>query len=216
MDNRDLELSIVKNIKDNNYKIDIIINDEIPYTLYKSSDIGKLLGLKNIRETIKNFDKDEKILKSCLDKINRKQKTLFLTYNGLLHLISMSKKVIADDFAKNIGINIKSYKYNSVEIETLQHIQKAFNNEEMIFQYQVNKYRIDLYFPKYKIAIECDENHHNNQLINDISRENDIKELIKDCIFIRYKPYDKNFNIFELINKIYITIINSSKHITSI
>ena len=55
MDNRDLELLIVKNIKDNNYKIDIIINDEIPYTLYKSSDIGKILNLRNINTTIQYF-----------------------------------------------------------------------------------------------------------------------------------------------------------------
>jgi very-short-patch-repair endonuclease len=42
----------------------------------------------------------------------------------------------------------------------------SFRNEEMIEQYTVLKYRIDLYFPRYKLAIECDE-HHRDQFADD-------------------------------------------------
>jgi len=69
-------------------------------------------------------------------------------------------------------------------------------------------YRIDLYFPDYKLAIECDENHTN--IDADIKRENDIKDKL-NCTFIRYKPYDKKFNIFLLINEIYKFILEYKK-----
>ena len=32
---------------------------------------------------------------------------------------------------------------------------QAFNGEEMINQFSVGKYRIDLYFPRYKLVIAC-------------------------------------------------------------
>ena len=32
---------------------------------------------------------------------------------------------------------------------------QAFNSEEMTHQFSIGKYRIELYFPKYKLAIEC-------------------------------------------------------------
>ena len=38
---------------------------------------------------------------------------------------------------------------------------------------------------------------------NDIIREDNIKLEIKDIYFIRYKPEEKDFNIFNVINKIY-------------
>ena len=72
----------------------------------------------------------------------------------------------------------------------------------MIHQYYVDKYMIDLYFPKYKLAIECDEQFHDKQKIMDKIREDDIIEKL-NCTFIRYNPTDTNFNIFKVINEIY-------------
>lgn len=37
------------------------------------------------------------------------------------------------------------------------------------------------------------------------------KEIIKDIHFIRYKPYEKDFNIFKVINEIYIYNLNKLK-----
>ena len=73
--------------------------------------------------------------------------------------------------------------------------------------YKVDQYRIDLYFEEKKIVIECDEEHHdniNNIILDKIREENIKKEL--NCKFIRYKPFDENFNIFKLLNEIYINI----------
>ena len=75
----------------------------------------------------------------------------------------------------------------------------------MLYQYHIKPYLIDLYFPKYKLCIECDETHHKRikYIEKDIMRENKIKSVITDCVFIRYDPYLKDFNIFKVINKIY-------------
>ena len=40
---------------------------------------------------------------------------------------------------------------------------QTFNGEEMIHQFGVGKCRVDLYFPKYKLAIECDEFDHRDR-----------------------------------------------------
>lgn len=76
----------------------------------------------------------------------------------------------------------------------------------MITQYSILDYRIDLYFPKYKLAIECDEKAHKNKINEDIKRENEIKEIL-NCTFIRYEPEEKDFCISNVINSIYKHII---------
>lgn len=55
-----------------------------------------------------------------------------------------------------------------------------------ICQYQINKYRIDMYLPDYNIAIEIDEDWHKYYSSKDINRENDIVRLL-NCKFIRIK-----------------------------
>ena len=79
----------------------------------------------------------------------------------------------------------------------------------MIQQYLVcnQKYKIDLYFTKYNLAIECDEHGHKDRNPEyDYIRETEIKKEI-DCKFMRFNPDDKSFNLFKFINKIF-------KHIT--
>ena len=39
----------------------------------------------------------------------------------------------------------------------------VFAAEEIILQYNVLSYRVDAYFPKYKLAIEVDEQGHNDR-----------------------------------------------------
>ena len=57
-------------------------------------------------------------------------------------------------------------------------------NISYIQQYQVNIYRIDLYIPKYNIAIEIDEEEHKYKKDCDLQRQNYIENQIH-CKFIR-------------------------------
>ena len=68
--------------------------------LFQANQIGSLLGLVNIRETIKDFDEDEKGAVSGADSTGRQQTILFLTELGLYRLLGMSRKPCARPFQK--------------------------------------------------------------------------------------------------------------------
>ena len=55
-----------------------------------------------------------------------------------------------------LGTELHKNKWLCKGQETLDQIMQAFNGEQMIHQFSAGKYRINLYFPKYKLAIECD------------------------------------------------------------
>ena len=108
----------------------------------------------------------------------------------------------ATDFAKVFGINVHDHKYLSKERETLSYILTAFKGQEMKEQYTVDGYRIDLYFPTHKLAIECDEFGHKDRDIGyEVTRQKYIETKL-GCTFIRYNPDAKDFDIFIVINSI--------------
>ena len=56
-------------------------------------------------------------------------------------------------------------------------IKSLFQGENMQIQHSVLSYRIDLYFPDYKLAIKIDENGQNNRNIDyKIKRQQAIKQ----------------------------------------
>jgi very-short-patch-repair endonuclease len=79
-------------------------------------------------------------------------------------------------------------------------LDKTFKGvEEFIYQYKINDYIIDFYFPHIHLAIEYDEKHHNYYVNKnaDIKRQN-ILEHDLGCKFIRVKEGCE----FEGLNKI--------------
>ena len=70
-------------------------------------------------------------------------------------------------------------------------------------QYIVLGYRIDLYFHKYKLAIEVDELGHNDRSADhEIQRQRALEREL-NCVFIRINPDAADFNICKEINKIH-------------
>ena len=129
--------------------------------------------------------------------------TVLLNEAGLRLFLTRCKKPEAVEFARSLGINIENSLCMSKEQDTLSCIMKAFDGEEMKCQFNVDGYRIDLYFPEYKLAIECDEFDHNDRDIEyEVKRQKYIEEKLK-CSFIRFNPDAPDFNIFRVINRIY-------------
>ena len=63
------------------------------------------------------------------------------------------------------------------EQSILSKIVTSFAAEEIILQHNVLGHRIDAYFPKYKLAIEDDEQGHNNRNIGyEIRRQKTIEK----------------------------------------
>ena len=122
---------------------------------------------------------------------------------------------------RNLGFKLHDV-INTKEQTVLESIKNAFEGEDMQTQYSVLGYRIDLYFHKYKLAIEVDElGHADRNLSNEIERQKALEKEL-NCVFIRINPDEKNFNIFREINKIHrhikksainLLIVNLSKQL---
>ena len=92
-----------------------------------------------------------------------------------------------------------------IENQTIGFIENSFKNiVECKRQYSIGKYRIDLYFIDYKLAIECDENNHiDRDQQEELIREKYIISLGNNII--RYNPNTIDFdlsNVLRTINKI--------------
>ena len=92
---------------------------------------------------------------------------------------------------------------NTKEQTIINSIKDTFEGENIQNQYSVLGYRIDLYFHEYKFAIEVAELGHTNRNINNETKRRKALEKELNCIFIRINPDEKDFNIFQEINKIH-------------
>ena len=97
------------------------------------------------------------------------------------------------------------------EQSVIESIRDTFKGEDIRIQYTVLGYRIDLYFYKYKLAIEIDELGHNDRNTDyEIKRQREIEKEL-DCVFIRTNPDAADFKMNRLKNQIYKHIIKSKK-----
>ena len=132
---------------------------------------------------------------------------IYINEEGMYEIVLKSKQPKAAEFAEHLGINVHKHKYTSKENDSIEIIMKTFHGEKMERQFKIGNYRIDLYFPEHKIAVECDEFDHIDRDINyEIFRQKFIEEQLQ-CTFVRYNPDDKDFDIALVLNKIYRTII---------
>lgn len=184
------------------YECKIVKNETEPYTLFCCSDLGKILKLSNVRSSVCNFDSGLKNI-VCTDSSTGQKKSAYLTYEGLLKLLISSRKPETIIVAEKIGINIETIGFARIEAETIKCIEDCFFNETIMREYVIKPYRVDLYFPEYCLIIECDEDAHRKNQTEDRNREEDIKNIYPQVKFIRYRPQEKNFNVFEICGRIH-------------
>ena len=195
----------------NDLPVRIIGTPEEPF--FYAGDIAAVLGIKNVRMSIKNFDQTEVAtpeMRARHNLITYKQykkgprqddSVVLLTKNGVRRLLSNSRTLNAERLRETL--DDKKYYYKSIpEMNFVNKLQKTFSGDKIELQKQVLGYRIDLYFTDYNIAVEFDESHHSYQTIADAHRQYVIENELK-CIFIRAKQTD---DIFEIMGKIYALI----------
>jgi very-short-patch-repair endonuclease len=193
------------------------INDKF---YYHGSEVGDVLDIKRIRSSVMNFNgddivsmEDKKRYGIVIYKIHRNRKAIdnrkiVLTEKGLKRFLCASRSPESIELAKFLGINTYENKFAPVETSTVSFILSAFAGQNMITQYQVDQYRIDLYFPDHKLAIECDEHAHTHRDQNyESARESYITQELK-CKFVRYNPNAHDFNLAAVINEIFKHIIS--------
>lgn len=181
---------------------------------FEVNELGRRMGIVNIRNSLSSVPSDCKILKTKVDKLGRDQKSSYINKNGLIWILRKSRKKDIDIVANSYGIKLDTLYIPSTERTTLDIIIRVFAREKIIEQYKVDIkgkiYYLDVYFPEYKLAIECDENHHKRQNEIDIKRQEDIEKEF-NIAFLRYIPNSKEENIiYNLIRDIY-NIISDAK-----
>lgn len=178
--------------------IDFIIEDN--QVMVKAYELAKFVNIKNIREIIKKYTDDERRLVSTITS-RGKQKINYLTESGIKRLLCSSRKPMSVLLSRELGINIQ-HKYVHIETSFVIYIKKTFLGEEILEQYIIGNYILDLYFPKYNLAIEIDEDAHKFKRENDYVKEEYIRNRI-GCKLLRIKESE---NIFEALNCIYVNI----------
>lgn len=95
------------------------------------------------------------------------------------------------------------------EQQSLSEISTIFKIENPDFQHPVGKYILDMYFPEYKIIVECDEgNHSSYDPEKEIERVQYINTYlnIEDDNWVRFNPDEEHYDIAKLVGKIYMKI----------
>ena len=97
------------------------------------------------------------------------------------------------------------------EQSVLTKIMKVFASKEMLLQHSVLRYRIDLDFPKHRLAIEVDDK---GQKDRNKCKEAETEKTIKEhlhCKSIRINLDKNDFDMYVETGKIYNHISRSSK-----
>ena len=185
---------------------------------FKRAHVGKFLGLAKILMSAEGLDKREIRARHEFDSIRvfywsgpkdqQNMTDVFTSKKGVKYVISRSRKSTYNlgILAKALGKNIHENKWVFKEQETILNIMTAFRGEKMRTQYNVYGYRIDFYLPEHKLALECDELGNRER---DIEYEVKLQKHIKEklcCKFIKYNPDAEDFNLFKVINRIFLAI----------
>ena len=98
------------------------------------------------------------------------------------------------------------------EPSVLTRIMKVFAREEILLQHYVLGYKIDLYFPKHKLAIEFDQKgHKDRKKSEDDQRANDLKAYLNRK-FIRINPDREDFDVYVELLEYTMTLIHQVKN----
>jgi len=95
---------------------------------------------------------------------------------------------------------------NKFESDTMRILESALAMYSPTRQFHVGSYRIDMYLPHHKVAIECDEYDHAKY---DRMKEKTRQEYIENTIgarFVRYNPSSDNFCIGSVIHAVLLLI----------
>jgi very-short-patch-repair endonuclease len=126
---------------------------------------------------------------------------IYINEAGLRSLVV--KLPTASDIATQFGTSVET-RYVRKETEIVGFIQDVLTQMMVPFEFQknVNNFRIDLYLPDQKLAIEVDEHNHADR---DPSYEKEREMYIKaqlGCKFLRINPDSEGFKLSTCIGRI--------------
>ena len=140
--------------KFNDLNINIYGTYEEP--LFKAKDIGDLLGIKNIRDTIASLDEGCKIKANVGNTdVGNNSDTWFLTEDGLYELLFISRKPIAKQFKVWIRHIIKE-----IRLKGKYDLEEQLKAKEIEYEKQLKEKELELIKYKEKIYEEIEKSGH--------------------------------------------------------
>ena len=190
-----------------------VITDKLGKLWLNERHVQRQIGLKNLPALTNQYPKEYKKQKSDLNESTNQPHRGIIRADLALKVIMNSRTDESCNFKRNLGFTLHDV-INTKEQTVINSIKDAFEGENMQTQYSVLSYRIDLYFHKYKFAIEVDElGHVDRNVNNEIERQRALERKL-NCVFIRIDPDAPNFIIFREINKIHRLINQLTKQQT--
>jgi very-short-patch-repair endonuclease len=177
--------------------------DELLDIASKKTNITKHLQ-KNYKENVHYMIQTQRETKRCRGGHNKK--TFLLTevaFELLKNSYNMRNRYIVNVSDTVTCVNIGM----CIENQTIGFIENSFKGViECRRQYPIGSYRIDLYFPEYHLAVECDEHNH-------ADRDPDSEKIREDYILsqgnqlIRYNPNAPHFDLSNVLRDIHKVIM---------
>ena len=128
--------------------------------------VQKQLGLKNLPALTNKYDKEYEKQRFELNESTNQPNRRFIRVDLALKVKMDCRTDESCKIKKRLRFTLHDV-INTKEQTVISAIKDAFEGENMQTQYSVLDYRIDLYFHKYKLAVEVDELRHSNRNIND-------------------------------------------------
>ena len=210
-------MSITFTFQNSSFKVHQVSLDGTPWL--RGNDVAKVLGYSRPRSAIHVhvYDGDKRQLCEVCSSAQaagaqpNDVKSIYINEAGVRQLVIKSQKPQASELAKQLGIKEET-RYLRKEIEIVTFIQEMLTQVMIPFEFQksVANYRIDLYLPTLKLAIEIDENNHADR---DPSYEQARQECIEEvlgCKFLRINPDAPDFKLSSCIGRIMREIIHGS------
>lgn len=174
-----------------------------------ANDVAEVLGYADPATTVYRKVKAKyKSLATVTTVDGKLREVKVLEKDGIKQLLASSRKSLEtkEKVADLFNIDLSGILRTHPETEIIKTIQLAFSHFPSFTQFFISGYRIDLYFPDHRIAVECDEKGHKDYNgEKEIKRQDTITKLL-GCKFIRFNPDSPKFNIGKVINKIMLTL----------
>ena len=192
------------------------ISNGLYFEYFVGYEIAALLGYKNPKDVIsKSISKCNRLEFRDYPGVKEPEldpRTILITRDGAIEILIKTRKRISSDvlyFLKSFGIVTTNRKTLTKEQQTLSALTNAFKTEKFEDQYKIGKYYLDLYFPEYKIVVECDENGHaDRKPYKERERMDFVNEKLglTDDNWVRFNPDAEDFDISKVIGQIYTRI----------
>lgn len=183
-----------------NSRIQYVERDGVRW--YIMSGIYKYLGYQSGHKMVGNYPNQAGAEKVYVKLPYAVRERVIVSESNLRYILSKSRMAKTPDLIKLLGFGDIGFS-PCKEALHIGHIRAMFPRYDFRTQYKADKYRVDLYSPRYNIAIECDEfGHATRDPIYEAERQKKINEVLDNPSWVRFNPDAPSFSIVDVVAQI--------------